>query len=179
MHPSDFYEGKPIRSLQTMLRTLAQTEPGLLPVIPDGTFSRRTAEALRRFQQHMGLPVTGIADETTWNALVERYELALADAIPAQPVRVHLRAGQIIRRGEENHKLYLVQSMLLTMSFLVEEIPGPELSGVLDGPTERAVTAFQLKAGLPATGEIDKQTWKALSLQFSSASDELSRRTGE
>ena len=179
MDKTDFYEGKPVRSLQTMLRTVAHTEPGLLSVIPDGCFSPRTAEAVARFQQKHRLPVTGIADEATWDALVCAYETAKIDAVPAQSVQIHLRAGQVIRRGEENHKLYLVQAMLLTLSFLAEELPEPELSGELDEPTRAALVAFQLRAGLSPTGEVDKTTWKALALQFAAASDELSRRTGE
>ena len=179
MDNTDFYEGKPVRSLQTMLRTVAQAEPELLRVIPDGVFSARTAEAVARFQQKHQLPVTGIADGATWDALVSAYDCAAVDACPAQPVQIHLRAGQVIRRGEENHKLYFVQAMLLTMSVLAEEIPEPELSGMLDEATRVSLVAFQLRAGLPPTGEVDKRTWKALALQFSSASDELSRRTGE
>lgn len=179
MNRLDSYEGKPIRSLQTMLRTIAQVEPKQLNVIPDGVYSAQTAQAVKSFQQRSGLPVTGVADLTTWDRIVEAYELARVETEQAEPVQITLNPGQVIRRGEENHKVFLIQTMLLVMSFLVDEIPELEYTGVLDAQTQQAVIAFQMKAGLRPTGEVDKRTWKSLALQFASASDELSRRTGE
>ncbi len=179
MNRLDSYVGKPIRSLQTMLRTIAQMEPDQLNVIPDGIYSDQTADAVRSFQQRHGLPVTGVADGETWEHIVKAYDKARVDVERAAPVQITLNPGQVIRRNEENHKVFLIQTMLLIMSFLVDEIPEVEYTGVLDAQTQRAVLAFQLKAGLRPTGEIDKRTWKALALQFASASDELSRRTGE
>ncbi len=173
------YIGKPIRSLQTMLRTIAQMVPDQLNVIPDGIYSPQTAEAVECFQRREGLPVTGVADEKTWNRIVEEYEKARVDVERAAAIQITLNPGQVIRRGEENHILYLVQSMLLAISFLAEEIPEPEFTGTLDAETERALLAFQLKAGLRPTGEIDKATWKNLVLQYAAASDELSRRLEE
>ncbi len=173
------YAGKPIRSLQTMLRTIAQVEPDQENVIPDGIYSDQTTSAVKCFQRRCDLPVTGIVNQETWDRMVEDFDKARIDVERAAPVQISLAPGQVIHRGEENHKIFLIQSMLLVISFLVDEIPEVEHTGVLDAQTQRALLAFQLLSGLPPTGEVDKQTWKALTLQFASASDELSRRTGE
>lgn len=170
------YAGRPIRSLQTMLRTIAQMVPQQLNVIPDGIYASQTADAVRSFQSRSGLPVTGVADEETWNRIVTEYEKARVDVERAASIQITLNPGQILRRGQESHILYLVQSMLFAISVLVQEIPEPPFTGTLDADTERSVLAFQLKAGLRPTGEIDKATWKSLTLQFASASDELDRR---
>ena len=170
------YAAKPVRSLQTMLRTIAQTVPRQLNVVPDGIYGSQTAEAVQCFQRRWNLPCTGVADEETWNRIVAEFESARVEVCRAVPVQITLNPGQVLGRGSRHHLLYLVQSMLLAISFLAAEIPGPELTGVLDAETERSVLAFQLKAGLRPTGEIDKCTWKALALQFASASDELSRQ---
>lgn len=45
MRPERDYLGLPIRSLQTMLRTLSRCAPGLPCPIPDGVFGEVTLEA--------------------------------------------------------------------------------------------------------------------------------------
>ena len=61
----------PIRSLQSMLRLLQRHAGKPTTVVPDGIFGPETARAVREFQQQNGLPVTGAADLTTWNAVVD------------------------------------------------------------------------------------------------------------
>ncbi len=65
--------GRPVRSLQTMLRTLAQQEGLRISVIPDGIYGQNTMSAVLRFQQINGLPATGVADLQTWNAIAAQY----------------------------------------------------------------------------------------------------------
>ena len=67
------YVGQPIRSLQTMLRTLAHADETLLKLVPDGIYGPNTVQAVREFQRQNGLPVTGETDNTTWNKLVAIY----------------------------------------------------------------------------------------------------------
>ena len=170
------FVNQPIRSLQTMLRTIAQLRPSQRNLIPDGLYGPQTAQAVRSFQKRAGLPQTGAVDLDTWEAIVAEYELLRVEVLPAQPIQINLNTGQVLRRGEQGHKLALAQIMLSVLAQLARGIPKPELTGILDFETEQAVLAFQLQAGLRPTGEIDKQTWKALALHFASASDELSRR---
>lgn len=173
MKPAESFVGQPIRSLQTMLRTIASVEPGQVNVMPDGIYGPQTAEAVRSFQRRMGLPVTGTVDGATHAAIVQAYDRALIEADKAWPLQVTLGPLQVIRRGERNNIVYLVQSMLTVLNLLHPQIPKPGHTGVMDPATVESLAAFQTYAELPPTGELDKRTWKALAIQFALAADWL------
>lgn len=173
MKPAESFVDQPIRSLQTMLRTIASVEPGQVNVMPDGIYGPQTAEAVRSFQRRMGLPVTGTVDGATHAAIVREYDRAWIEADKAWPIQITLDPLQIIRRGERNNIVYLVQSMLTVMNLLHPQIPKPGHTGVMDPATVESLAAFQTYAELPPTGELDKRTWKALVIQFARAADQL------
>lgn len=179
MKPEESFVGQPVRSLQTMLRTIAQVTPARYVPEADGVYSRRTASAVAEFQRRNGLNPTGVTDQNTWERIVREYEPARVEAERAQPLQITLNPGQVIGPGEEHHIVLLVQTILITMGLLLEGFPSPEHTGVLDPETERAILAFQIQSGLRPTGKIDKQTWKALALQYALVSDELSRQLEE
>ena len=173
MKPAESFVDQPIRSLQTMLRTIASIEPGQVNVMPDGVYGSQTAAAVRSFQRRQGLNPTGVVDQTTHERIVQEYERAYIEAEKAQPVQITLAPGQILRRRERNNHIYLAQSMLTVLHLLDPAIPRPPHTGVLDGPTSEAMAVFQTIAGLPPTGEIDKRTWRDLALYYALAADEL------
>ena len=173
MKPGESFVGQPIRSLQTMLRTIASIEPGQLNVIPDGLYGSQTAAAVRSFQRRQGLNPTGVVDQATHERIVREYERAYIEAERAQPVQINLDPGQVLRRGERNSHIYLAQSMLTVLNLLNPGIPAPPHTGVLDAETAESVAAFQSAAGLAPTGEIDKRTWKDLALFYALAADQL------
>ena len=173
MKPMESFVNQPIRSLQTMLRTIASIEPGQMNVIPDGIYGPQTAAAVRSFQRRQGLNPTGVADQTTHDHLVREYERARIESQKAHPVQITLEPGQILRRGEQNIHLYLVQSMLTVLHLLDDRIPAPSHTGRLDPQTAESIAVFQTLAGLPPTGEVDKRTWKDLALYYTLAADQL------
>ena len=173
MKPNESFVDQPIRSLQTMLRTIASIEPSQINVMPDGIYGSQTAAAVRSFQRRQGLNPSGIVDQQTHERIVREYERAYIEARKAQPVQINLDPGQILRRGEKNNHIYLAQSMLTVLHLLDSRIPAPPHTGVLDPATAEAVAAFQSVAGLPPTGEIDKRTWKDLALYYALAADQL------
>lgn len=179
MKPEESFVGQPVRSLQTMLRTIAQVNPAMYVPEADGVYSRRTADAVAEFQRRNGLKPTGVADQQTWDRIVREFEPARVETDKAQPLHITLNPGQSIGPGEEHHLVMLVQTMLITLGLLLEGFPEVSHTGKLDPETERAILAFQLQAGLKPTGKIDKQTWKALALQYALVSDELSRQLEE
>lgn len=173
MKPMESFVGQPVRSLQTMLRTIAQLNERQPSVIPDGIYGRQTAAAVSAFQRRNGLPVTGSADPVTWERIVEEFELARIETDPAWAVQINLDPGEILRRGQRDHRVYLLQSMLTVLNKAASSIPAPDHNGILDDATAAAVEAFQVYAGLPVTGEVDKRTWKNLALHFALAADYL------
>lgn len=173
MKPAESFVDQPIRSLQTMLRTIASVEPNQVNVMPDGIYGPQTAEAVRSFQRRMGLSVTGTVDGATHAAIVREYDRAWIEADKAWPIQVTLDPMQVIKRGERSNILYLVQSMLTVLHLLHPQIPKPGHTGILDAATVESLAAFQAWAELPPTGELDKRTWKSLAIQFALAADWL------
>ena len=166
MRPDESFIGQPIRSLQTMLRTIAEDRPGYIRIVPDGIYGPETMSAVANFQRKHGLPATGITNQETWEAVVEEYDLALISRTNAYPLDILLNPGQILRKGERHPHLYLVQGMLIVLSEIYESIGRPGMTGILDGSTADALSSFQMLNGLPMTGQLDKKTWKHLALQY-------------
>lgn len=166
MRPPESFIGQPIRSLQTMLRVVAENDPRHVPVIPDGIYGPETLQAVSAFQRLHGLPVTGVTDQQTWEMIVAIYETALTEQDSAYPLDIILNPSQIIRKGERHHHLYLVQSMLLVLSQVYNSVSQPSHTGILDSATEDSLASFQQLSGLPMTGQLDKHTWKHLALQY-------------
>lgn len=166
MRPEESFVGQPIRSLQTMLRVIAEDQPTLPTVVPDGIYGPEAITAVSAFQRRYGLPVTGIVDQLTWEAIVEEYEKAFVRIHKAEPIEIIFDPGQVFRMGDSSPYIYLLQSMLIYLSLLHENISTPQHSGTLDPSTSEALAAFQVLAGLPPTGELDRLTWKYLVRQF-------------
>lgn len=173
MRPNESFISQPIRSLQTMLRVIAESDRTLPSVIPDGFYGGDTATAVSAFQRRAGLPVTGVTDQTTWDTIVPVYKNALVEVGEAQPLLIVLNPGQIIRKGEQHPNVYLVQAILTVLSSAYSSIPAPGFSGSIDIPTSEALSAFQIMSLLPNTGELDKQTWKQLALHYPMAANLL------
>lgn len=166
MRPLCSFVGQPIRSLQTMLRVIAEDDPTHLRIVPDGIYGPETTAAVSTFQRKHGLPVTGVTDHATWEAVVGAYTPALVRIDAAQPVDIIMNPGQVIRRGESNPHLYLAQAMLTVLADIYKSVAEPTHSGILDEPTVDSLSSFQILCGLPMTGTLDKHTWKHLALHY-------------
>ena len=166
MRPDESFVAQPVRSLQTMLRVIGEDRNQSTSVIPDGFYGPQTRGAVSGFQRSKGLPITGVADQDTWEAIVREYEPALVRVGTAQPLQLILNPNQVLRRGQQHPYLYLVQSMLLALAQIYGSIGIVELTGILDALTSQALMDFQQLSSLPMTGELDKITWKHLALQY-------------
>lgn len=166
MKPEESFLNHPIRSLQTMLRTLAEFDPRHETLVPDGIYGPATQSAVSKFQRLHGLPVTGVTDQQTWEQIVEEYEPALIQVAEAQMLDVILEPNQVIRRGERHPHIYIVQAILAVLEDAYGSIGPVSHSGLLDEATANAIAAFQGLSGLPMTGHLDKVTWKALALHY-------------
>ena len=166
MKPAESFVDQPIRSLQTMLRVLAENDRRYNSIIPDGIYGPETMAAVSAFQRIHGLPVTGVTDRDTWEAIHAQYEPALINIDAAQPVEIILNPGQVIRRGERHPNVRLVQAMLAVLAEIYRSIGMPGSNGILDAQTSDSLASFQQLTGLPMTGELDKRTWKQLALHY-------------
>lgn len=166
MRPGESFIGQPIRSLQTMLRVIAEADPSHPSVIPDGIYGKETMAAVSAFQRKHGLPVTGVTDRDTWDAIVAVHGPALISVTEAEPLGIVLNPNQVIRRGERHPHIYVVQGMLAVLAGIYGSIPEPGYNGILDSSTSDALSSFQMLSALPMTGNLDKRTWKHLALHY-------------
>lgn len=166
MRKPESFIGQPIRSLQTMLRVIAENDSSHERIIPDGIYGPETVSAVSAFQRIHGLPVTGVTDNRTWDTVVEIYEDALIEQLEAETLQIILNPGQVIRKGERHPHLYLVQAMLSVLADRYDSIGKPAFTGILDDATTDALSSFQAISGLPMTGQLDKHTWRHLVLQY-------------
>lgn len=164
------YVGQPIRSLQTMLRTIAHADETLLKIVPDGIYGPNTVQAVREFQRQNALPVTGETDNATWNKLVAVYTVQSPSVLPAAPVTVCWTPNRTLAAGSRNSHLFLIQSMLQALARFYVNAPVLTVTGVHDAPSVAAVKWLQKLAALPQTGEIDQTTWAYLSGLYTLAS---------
>ena len=166
MRPNESFIAQPVRSLQTMLRVLAEDDPKYVTVVPDGIYGPSTTQAVATFQRQNELPATGTTDQATWDAVAAAYEAAIVRVDKAEPIEILLEPGQILRRGDNGPYVYLLQSILIYLSQDHVSIRPPSHTGILDEETEEALRGFQRLADLAETGELDRQTWKYLSRHF-------------
>ena len=166
MRKPESFIGQPIRSLQTMLRVIAENDPAHDTIIPDGIYGPETLSAVSTFQRLHGLPITGVTDHLTWDTVVTVYEEARVQQQESEPLFILLNPGQVIRKGERHPNMYLVQAILTVLAEEYDSIPRPASTGILDEATADALASFQGLSGLPMTGNLDKQTWRHLALQY-------------
>lgn len=160
-----------------MLRIIAQEDRRQPSLIPDGIYGNQTTAAVSAFQRNHGLPVTGVTDQNTWDQIVLAYEPALIRVGEAEPLQIILDPGHVIRRGDSEPNVYVLQAVLIVLSEVYSSITPPGMTGVLDDATAASLEAFQLLTGLPQTGELDKITWKHLALQYPLASNKFDSYT--
>lgn len=177
MRPPESFIGQSVRSLQTMLRVIAENDGHLPSIVPDGIYGSSTMTGISAFQRQYGLPVTGVTDQATWEAIVDAYDLAIVQVGKAAPIEIILEPGQVFQRGSSSPYLYLAQSMLQVLSQDYCNLQAPDHCGVLDASTADALAAFQMLSGLSPTGELDRMTWKYLVLHFTLIANRRSRLT--
>lgn len=167
------FERRNIEILQRYLRQLSYFEE-LTPVPIDGIYGSETAEAVREFQSRAGLPVTGLVDRETWDAIYLAYLESLAENSPPERISIFPRIPKnyAITEGESWFLVELLQFMLIELSRDYDGFGQLEINGVYDRETADAVRDFQMRNGLPVTGEVDKTTWNAIVKQYNKAAED-------
>ncbi len=166
MRPDETLVSQSVRSLQTMLRYIAEQDSSHRTLVPDGVYGPQTVDAVSHFQRLHGLPVTGVTDQATWNAIHKAFVPARVEVEPAEPLQIILNPNQVIRRGERHPNIHIAQAVLQVLSEIYDSVSQPSRNGILDDPTADSISSFQILSDLPMTGDLDKQTWKSLALHY-------------
>lgn len=155
-----------IRELQTYLRALQRYKNGYTDVAVDGIFGPNTAQAVREFQQPI-LPVTGVVDRATWEALYEAYlELLAIQSLPSA-IQAYQEPFIGLFPGDQGDGVLFLQIMLRRLSRRFPNIPAEQaVTGIYTKNTAAAIEAVQRISGLPQTGVTDKATWNAVTALY-------------
>jgi len=151
-----------IYELQLWLRRLAQLGADIPTVIPDGIYGQMTADAVRHFQKEYGLPVTGVVDFETWQAVKDAYKAAESAASPGTAVCVFPSHDYVVSPLERSDIVMCIQSILAALVVAYDEFEDVEINGIFDEKTSDAVRLFQRINMLDDTGTVDKKTWDSL-----------------
>ncbi len=96
---SEGSRGEDVRELQQYLNAIAAANPGLSAIDVTGIYDAPTRQAVIRYQQSFGLPVTGTVDEATWNSVANLYKNVISETLTL-PTQF---PGKTLRRGDSDH----------------------------------------------------------------------------
>ncbi|KOP27503.1 cell wall hydrolase [Hapalosiphon sp. MRB220] len=121
-----------IKRLQQALNRLKITDQNGRSLLEDGITGSATKSAIEKFQNIVGIQKTGIAGDTTWNAINQ--------ILAKRVIRLNHAGGVVIR--------YLQFRL------------GVEIDGVYGPQSEAAMKRFQQQNGLTADGIVGPITWQ-------------------
>ena len=156
----------PIQSLQHMLNHMARTIPALPRIAETGQFDEDTLEAVMIFQRDSRLPVTGVVDQLTWNAITSAYYLNLFQTGTPPGLNIFPSGTTVIREAEYDPLIFVVQAMMSALSDEISNFEKIELNGVNNGGTTKNIKTLQSLSSLPENGTLDRSTWAVLSHMY-------------
>lgn len=127
-----------------------------------GVFDDVTQSAVKGFQDKFNLPVTGVVDEETFNALVVTYWSVLATTQWPDLSLNGAYPGFVLTQNSAGPVVLFLQQMIndIALRFCVIDFV-PE-DGFFGAETRAAVESFQKGFGLEVTGFVDRATWDAI-----------------
>ena len=129
----------------------------------DGVFGPLTKASLESYQREFNLPVTGVADEFTWNALTSTFiSLAAGGSETSAQAGTEEYPGYVMALGSAGGAVMQLQQAMNAIAVLYCVADFVPVDGVFGASTEQAVKLFQEGLGLPVTGIVDKDTWDSI-----------------
>lgn len=153
---------QPVRGLQYMLRRLSGYYQFMPELKVDGIFGEKTLEAVMRFQQELHLPVTGIVDWGTWNAVRDKWMDMEKQLANPRALRAFPGEKCWVEPGADKEFMILPQTMFLVLSRQFNGIAPYEADGIHGTTSSDNVRWLQRAAGMEETGIMDAVTWAVL-----------------
>ena len=152
---------QPVCSLQYMLMRLGEKYDFLPQLAVDGMFDERTLEAVMLFQRELFPPVNGGVNQDVWNAIRNEWIGFELEHAPPRALR-GFPSSASAGLGDQGSYLLLPQAMFQSLSQILEGVAEESLDGQHDEVSAANARWLQRKAGLDETGEMNKDTWNAL-----------------
>lgn len=159
MTPNQYYnmhdKKQAIRFLQHFLREISINNRDYPTVYIDGIYGKNTTDVVKMFQELHDLPITGVMDSTTYNAIYREYNKVLESRKISQfrPFDFRFQGG-VISKGDISDDVNILQCMLRRAA-LHDDGYFVELTGVYDDDTERAINNLQRHLGLAEVPYVD------------------------
>ncbi len=172
--------GREVEVLQYYLNFISEFNNFIPSVDMDGIFGPATAASVRAFQQSVGLPETGVVDETTWNSIFSSYN-SKYNSLPEE-FKSGGRApypGTILALGSSGDSVRILQQFLVLISRTYPEIPTIEVTGYFGPETQTAVLEFERLFGLPQRGFVNALVWDSIAEQYSILSQSEEKSFGQ
>jgi len=166
-----------VYDLQNMLYTISRYQNGTPDVLPDGIFGTKTAQAISKFQQSVGIAPTGVADNETFRAISEKHrEVTFFTSTPAKIAFYPRIIVKPLKKGDKHDSVSFAQILFNRLSDDFPDYQNNIVSGMLDDITERNLTLFQRVNRIEPNGEIDRQTWERMALYYNMFYSETTSR---
>lgn len=156
-----------VQAVQYFLNVLSAFYNTIPSVDINGVLDTQTRSSIMEFQKTVGLPITGIVDERTWDAMYNSVA-GILKTVPSSAIALPslLWPGEIYKLGSEGPNVYLIQQYLSYIASVLEGIPPASPDGIYGPQTERAVREFQKFFGIDETGVVDRYTWNRIVLIY-------------
>ena len=163
---TNVFERDAIMNTQKYLRQLSYHDGDINPVPIDGIWDSETARALTAFQKKNGRAPTGRVDRATWELLKRRYDESVAVNSPPARLDIFPRTptDYAVSDGDSGFLVAAIQYILGELEQLYT-FGDVAQSGVYDAPTQELVKLFQQKNLITPTGNVDRETWDAMTVQ--------------
>jgi len=159
-----------VYELQIFLAAAHLEYPQIPQLKADGIYGAETREAVRLFQQLYGLPVTGDADQETWEQAREVYYQTLLRTAAPQALELFSLSQSIPQDGD---LVYVVQVMLRAIGQRYRQFFGIPLTGVLDQVTQDALKLlWDVVDAEPRDGYTGAETVRLLSWLYNAVRQE-------
>lgn len=134
--------GRQVRELQARLAQLAWFTP-----VTTGTYGPGTRTAVSGFQEKRGFEATGVVDDRTWR------RLGRMSRTPTHAELFNKPGPTLLAVGDEGRDVRELEARLRQIAWFSGDV-----DNTFDAATRGAVSGFQAKRGIPATGEVDQRT---------------------
>ena len=149
--------GNPVLAIQRDLRRISKNYPAIPNINSTvGIYDEETFNAVKKFQEIFGLPITGIVDKATWYKIKYVYTSVkkLSDLYSEGLTKdeATFLYTDSLNYGDTGIEVEYVHYFLDALAFLDEDIPRLQTNSIYNNNTITMVKAFQEKYNLPVTG---------------------------
>ena len=159
-----------VQEIQFYLQKIALFTSRVPTVKIDSSFGATTKAAVVAFQRLAGISADGIVGRQTWDILVRAYRETQAIQPPSAQM-IPPYPGTALRLGSRGENVSIIQWSLNIINQGWGVTNQLSVDGIFGSGTEAAVIAFQRRVGLTADGVVGRQTWNAMSEQYSIATN--------